>query len=215
MEYWLIAKNGKEKLQLPVNPPSFTVNDGSKNTVIDTIGIGEINIPGKGSLVELTIDSFFPAKYAPYCRYKDILNPYDYIAILKRWKTSEESVRLIITETPVNIPVLIEGIVYGEQAGSRDVIYSLTLREYRFYKLQEVNGVQTVTRVSNDTAKARANKNAPGGIYVAKKGDTLWKVAKKVYGSGSRANISSLKTKNKLKSDILAIGQRLTIWFFT
>jgi hypothetical protein len=211
MEFWLSNNNGLEKIQLPVNPPSFVISDGVNNIVIETIGIGEINIPGKGKLKEISIDSFFPARYAPYCRYRDILKPYDYISILQRWKQKQQPIRLIITETPINLPMLIENIVYGEEGGIRDIKYSLTLREYRYYTLKEINGVQTVTKVTNDTAKARMDKKAPGGAYTVKKGDSLWKIARQVYGSGSKVNIAKLKTNNKLKSDIINVGQRLIV----
>lgn len=59
---------------------------------------------------------------------------------------------------------------------------------------------------SGDTTAAVA-----GTTYTVKRGDSLSKIAKKVYGSASQKNINKIKTANSLKSDVIREGQKLKI----
>lgn len=218
MKFLFYSNDGKESIQLPVNPPIFHISDGSNITTIDTIGLGEITMIGKGKPLEITLESHFPSETGRYLHFlKDIeiadvteaRTPYEYISILKRWKTLEKAVRLIITDTPVNIPVVIENLAYGEEGGSRDVKYELQLREYRYYMLNPTPDGQKVTAASKDEKQSRKDQLAPDGIYVVKAGDCLWKIARMVYGDGSR--YKEIMTRNKLKSDLILVGQRLKV----
>ncbi|KUO70724.1 MAG: hypothetical protein APF77_17765 [Clostridia bacterium BRH_c25] len=218
MKFLFYSNDGKESIRLPVNPPAFHVSDGSSVTTIETIGLGEISMIGKGKLIEITLESYFPAETGGYLHFlkdtemidiPDAKTPYEYISILKRWKALEKSIRLIITDTPVNIPVGIENLTYGEEGGSRDVKYELQLREYRSYELKPTPEGQKVIAASKDEKQSRKDQIAPGGIYVVKAGDCLWKIAKKVYGDGSR--YKEIMTGNKLKSDLILVGQRLKV----
>ncbi|HWQ29723.1 MAG TPA: LysM peptidoglycan-binding domain-containing protein [Negativicutes bacterium] len=218
MKFLFYSSDGKESIQLPVNPPVFHVSDGSSVNTIETIGMGEITIIGKEKPVEITLESHFPAEAGRYLHFlkdaeiADITvarTPYEYIGILKRWKALEKAIRLIITDTPVNIPVVIENLTYGEEGGSRDVKYELQLREYRTYELKSTLDGPKVVAASSDTSQSRKDQAAPEGVYIVKAGDCLWKIAKKVYGDGSR--YKEIMTRNKLKTDLILVGQRLKV----
>ena len=57
-----IQKENDSKLQLPVKPREFTVTVMSRNTVVNVIQIGDVNLMGKTGLREISLSSFFPAK---------------------------------------------------------------------------------------------------------------------------------------------------------
>jgi hypothetical protein len=219
MKFLFDSNNGKESLQLPVNPPVFHISDGSSINTIETIGLGEITMIGKGKLIEITLESHFPAEPLRYFNYvendkkpeiPDVKAPYEYIELLKRWKSHEEYILLTISDTPVNkVPMVIENLTYGEEGGSRDVKYELQLREYRTHKLKPTTEGQKVVAATKDEKQSRKDQVAPGGIYVVKAGDSLWKIARLVYGDGSK--YKEIMTKNKLKSDLILVGQRLKV----
>ena len=54
------ANNKSKKIQLPVVPASFIIDDGQNNVVVNITSLGDANLPGKKSLRELTLSSFFP-----------------------------------------------------------------------------------------------------------------------------------------------------------
>jgi len=219
MKFILDSNDKKESLQLPVNPPVFHISDGSSITTIETIGLGEITMIGKGKLIELTLESHFPAEPLRYFNYveddkkpeiPDVKAPYEYIELLKRWKSLEEHIWLTISDTPVNkVPVVIENLTYGEEGGSRDVKYELQLREYRSYQLKPTTEGLKAVAATKDEKQSRKDQVAPDGVYVVKKGDCLWKIARLVYGHGSRYR--EIMTGNKLKSDLILVGQRLKV----
>jgi nucleoid-associated protein YgaU len=51
---------------------------------------------------------------------------------------------------------------------------------------------------------------APGGVYVVKKGDTLWKIATAVYGDGKRSK-DIVAANSGLDPAKLQVGQKLTM----
>ncbi|HWR61004.1 MAG TPA: LysM peptidoglycan-binding domain-containing protein [Clostridia bacterium] len=218
MKFLLYSNDEKESIQLPVNPPVFHINDGSSISTIETIGLGEITMIGKGKPAEITLESHFPVQIWRYYRYvedtktsdiPEIKRPYEYISILKRWKAEGKFITLEITDTPVYMRVVIENLTYGEEGGSRDVKYELQLREYRSYQLKPTTEGLKAVAATKDEKQSRKDQVAPDGVYVVKKGDCLWKIARLVYGDGSRYR--EIMTGNKLKSDLILVGQRLKV----
>ncbi len=53
--------------------------------------------------------------------------------MIEEWKSRRVPIRLIITDTPINMACTIRNIEYGEQDGSRDVYYTLALEEFKLY----------------------------------------------------------------------------------
>lgn len=176
MEFWLSYNNFAEKLQLPVNPGEYFIRVGNQNTVVEIQNLGELNLIGGERLAEIQIASFFPVNYAPYCSYSGLPSPYDAVALIDKWRKSKRPIRLIITETPVNDAFAIEDFEYGEKGGSRDVYYTLKLRQYRFIQVKQVGGPQN----------ARPDERPTPQTYTVKPGDCLWLIAKRVYGDGSK-----------------------------
>lgn len=58
MEFWL-QKDNAGKFQLPVKPSDFTVAVTHRNTVVNVISVGDVNLIGKTGLREITLSSFF------------------------------------------------------------------------------------------------------------------------------------------------------------
>lgn len=208
MEFWLSFNNFTEKLQLPVNPGEFRIRTGNKNTVVDIQALGEINLIGGERLVEVELSSFFPAAWAPYCSYQDISKPYDAVALIEKWRKSGRPIRLIITDTLINYPMAIEEFEYGERGGTRDVNYSLTLREYRFVQVKQVGQTSQAAAPS-----ARPDEKPKPNVYIVKSGDTLWMIAKNIVGDGSKWKQIYDVNKNIIGPDagIIKPGQQLVI----
>jgi len=181
LEFWLSFNNFQEKLQLPVNPGEFRIVTGNKNTVVDIQALGELNLTGGEKLAEIQLSSFFPANYAPYCAYRDIPDPYDAVEQIEKWRKSKRPIRLIITDTPINLACAIQQFEYGERGGIRDVNYTLSLREYRFIQVRKVTD-PTPTGMSASRPDTRPKPKT----YTVRYGDTLYMIAKKIYGNGDR-----------------------------
>lgn len=138
MEFWLkverddgMALNSNQIFQLPVNPGTYEKTIGVNSSSFDVENLGEINFIGKKKLATISISSFFPAQKYGFCVCTPKDNPWDYVWIIENWMFWSEPVRIIITSTNVNMLCSIENFSYKEVAGTRDIEFTLDLKEYR------------------------------------------------------------------------------------
>lgn len=180
MEFWLSFNNFAEKLQLPVPPAEFSMTTGNLNETVNITNLGDIAQIGGEALAEVELTSFFPARPAPYTT-RTVPDPYAAVELIEKWRKSKKPVRFIITDTPVNLACAIEFFTWGERGGSRDVDYSLKLKEYRFIQVKQVSQVQQVV-----VSPERPNTKPEPTSYTIKSGDSLFMIAKRALGDGNR-----------------------------
>ncbi|MCY7486047.1 LysM peptidoglycan-binding domain-containing protein [Paenibacillus alvei] len=208
MEFWLTRKNGAEKLWFPIPATEFSV-DGTRQITKEYInGAGEIALAGRKQLSTISFSSWLPAqpkhRYAQYPNYK---KPYEIVALLEKWKNDMVPVRFFITKTGINFGCLIEAFRYYERAGSRDVEFELSLVEYRYLTPSKI----TVNpKIANTKAK-QAAKRIPDKLqkktkfktYVFKKGETIYSIARKVYGDPKKfvaiCKLNKITNPDKIK----------------
>lgn len=202
MEFWI--KTESEAIQLPVPPSDFEKATGLNNTTTNIIGIGEINIIGKKKLTTISIKTFWPNQQYDFCDCDVTLKPYEFVTKIEELMESKKAFRLIITDTTVNMLCSIENFNYGENDGSGDLYFTLDLKEYRNITVKETTSNSTD---KNTDLKKRDSKSTPA-TYKVVKGDSLYLISKKVYGTGNKWK--DLQTKNKIKNPkLLQIGQVL------
>lgn len=130
MEIWL--NNGNDKIRFPVLPSSFKIGTSQNNTSENVHRKGEINLLGERNLETVELSSFFPAQEYDFCQYKGFnTNPYTYINKIKDWKQNKITPTLVITgRADFNKYVSIESLEYGEEDGSGDAAFTISLKEY-------------------------------------------------------------------------------------
>lgn len=134
MDIFISINNREQVIKLPVLPKDFKIQSGMKNETYETISIGEIKLIGMPTLKTISFSSFFPAKDYTFLRDR-IYKAYEYVNMIEEWKSRRVPIRLIITDTPINMACSIEAFEYGEQDGTRDVYYTLSLSEFKFIQL--------------------------------------------------------------------------------
>lgn len=198
MEFWL-QQDSNNKFQLPVKPSQFTVTVNNKNTVINVIQLGDINLIGKTGLREITLSSFFPAKDYNFSNNADRKAPLWYVNTIETWRKSGKPIRVIITGV-LNMECTIESFGYGEQDATGDIYYTIALKEHKKITTKKATVNVTAVKASTRTAKTTVS----GGKYTVVSGDCLWNIAKKFYGNGAlymkiyNANTNVLKNPNTL-----------------
>ncbi|MDU6360293.1 MAG: hypothetical protein E6590_10015 [Clostridiales bacterium] len=195
MDFYLSYNNNEEQLRLPVIPDNFELSQRNNNTVVNINALGEINLIGKKGLASISLSSFFPAQEYYFCKYTGFPKPYECVKMIQKWKESGRPIRLIITGTSINYAMTIENFIFSEQDGTRDVYFTLELREYVFTK--QVKPTEVIT--SNGTqvtvpATKRESKPIPSK-YKVQKGDNMYTVAKKT--TGSMSNAKAIAKTNK------------------
>lgn len=214
---WLSWQNNREKHQIPVLPPSFEVETSNLNTVVNINELGNILLIGNSDLRKISIESFFPNQDYSFVTTKNRWDPYTYIESIERWRKSKKPIRLIITDTPINLALGIENFKYGERDGSGDVYYSLEMSEYIFTNLKEQSKKEysppstsaTNSRQLSDfelqqskevmeMLVGRGDTRDIPDSYTVKPGDTLTTIAKMKTGNAS--NYSVIAEKNGIKN---------------
>ena len=197
----LFAKYNDRLVQLPVNPEELTIKGDSNNNTVSMANQGELNNIGFCKLREMTIESFFPNAVASYVNTAgEFEKPDFYIKFFDDIKIARKPFRLIVTEKNINMLVSIESFEYGYKFGTDDVDYTLELKEYREHNIkilapkpQEVESANSNNQVITQVAPTATNSDRPIEkqpikTYTVISGDSLWKIAQKLLGNGSRWN---------------------------
>ncbi|MDV9166481.1 LysM peptidoglycan-binding domain-containing protein, partial [Clostridioides difficile] len=162
-------------------------------------------------LKTIELSSFFPNQEYSFCNYNGFPKPYDCVNLIESWMKEGYILRFIITETNINFECIIADFNYREQDYSRDVYFTLSLKEYRRIQISKVN-------INNDE-KLSSEKDVPltKGFDTKQKthkvveGDTLFKIAKKYYGNGDlwekiyKANEDKIKDPSVIKNGWILI----------
>lgn len=207
-EVWLSWQNGKEKYQIPVNPPSIDVSSPSRNESVDLAGLGEVTILQEPGAKTFTFSSFFPEHFGPYCELSmnKMSMPWSYVKRIELWKERKLPIRLTVTGTPINYAVSIEDFQYREGEGDvGDIYYDIALTEYPFVSPRKID---TKKRTTAKSGTARPDPKAKAKTYTVKKGDTLSAIARKEYqNSGEWKKIWEANKDALIKRDKRNIKQ--------
>lgn len=214
IEFWFKDRNDLYR-QLPVNPPEIEYTSPFGMNRVNIASLGEVAIPGERGLKAITFSSFFPRDFnASYREYEGGPSPWEWIKLFELWRDDRRNIRLIIAGTPISIPVFVEEFtIYPERAGEPgDIHYSITLVEYRplNVEIMEVSTKGEVKGVS--MAREKSEKKQPKS-YTVKSGDSLWKIAKSIYGDGAQSKKIYEANKSIIGKDdsLIKPGQKLVI----
>jgi len=101
-QMWLTFNAEKEKIQLPVLPSSFKTKNGSSNSSVDIVGLGEIVIMRSRPALQFSFSSFFPATRFPGVQVGSLTKPLTLIERINSWKASKKPVHFIHRNSSVH-----------------------------------------------------------------------------------------------------------------
>lgn len=204
---------------LPVTPSKITTSIKNQNETVTLINDGEVNILKLPGLTELSF-SFL----APHAKYPFVIGELKsvdyYYSLLEKLKTSLKPFQFAIKrELPngksifaTNMTVSLESYDIVEDAeNGLDTTFTVSLKQYKEYGTQSIkittnaSGAKTATKTTQ-----RETTKAPAKTYTVQKGDTLWNIAKKCLGDGTKyatlAKLNNISNPNKI-----SVGQVLKL----
>ena len=193
--------NGEERIYFTVNPARLTVTRPNENRVRSLAMGGAVNIWGGRGLREVRLTTFLPDASSPFYTGQE---PETVLAMLKSWQDSGDPVRLIISGSDINDAFLIEDVSETLAEGDRDVGLALTLREYKFKS--------ALAALAGESAavQKRTDERVTPRTYTVKQGDTLWDIACRFYGDGTKWR--AIAAKNGVPDPRkLQVGKVLTL----
>lgn len=206
MKFIFLNSKTNESLTMPVTPAEWSVEEGRMVEALDMAQTGQVNLPGLPALFNEQLTFLLPSSARSYADAAYSGDPYTVVAMLVRWSSDGDPLRLIITDTTVNTLVLLAPVRYGERDGTGDVYATLTLRQYRELISETAERADTGNA---DRSQPEASSNA-SRTYTVVKGDTLWGICRHFYGSGQLA--WKLATFNGIKNaNLIYPGQLLWV----
>lgn len=195
-------------LPLPIPPKSLEIKTPSMNKTLTLINEGEINIPKKEGLREISFDFLLPTfqKY-PFAMYQ--IGDYTAATIilyLKVWKKLRIPIPFIVVRmTPsgkfmyfTSILCLIEDVTYVEDAEEYgfDTNCSITLKEYNPYGTKRVEYNKSTNTATLQNKRSTADRQKKSEIK-PKEGETLVSAAKREgYNPNDVLEANGIKTSN-------------------
>lgn len=205
-------------VQMPT-PAQLTVKIKGCNQTMTLLSGTEINILKSPGLSDITLPLVLPMTGGEQ-------PPEYYLSLLETLKIRKKPTRFIMSRTlpngqrlfDTNMQVSIEDYTISEDAkNGLDVSVDVTLKQYNDYGTRVLNIVKksdgSFSASSAGNKGKRETDNAPrGGTYTVKRGDCLWLIAKKFYGSGAKYTKIYEANRDKIKNpDRIYVGQVLTI----
>lgn len=179
VDIYIREKNGDREIRIPILPDKFSFPYGDAIFIsYDIMGWGEVSIPSGTELGAWSWESEFPGelrKNDPLIRgtWQD---PKIYRSLLEEWKRKGILLNLLITGYPVNVDVYCKKFIPDGEGAFGDIVYEL-----EFIEAREVTVTTTADEAQKTTRSATTSTT-----YTIKSGDTLWAIAKSLYGDGTK-----------------------------
>lgn len=204
------------KFRFPVLPEEVSISYGNSNDSMRVCGVGEITIIQDAEAAQISFSSFFPKHYFSGCDYKDIPNPLDASNFIKGIVASKKPALLTITGgMGISMYVTIPSYQPSQNGGDLETIhYKIKFKEYKESSVRKIS-VNISAKKATISAPVSRTDPTPSErcTYTVKKGDCLWNIAKKFYGSGPKYTVIYNANKSEIggNPNLIFPGQVLTI----
>ena len=213
--YQMYLKSGNETFRFPVLPEKIAVSYGSNNDKLRVCGVGEVTIIQDSDAAVLKFESFFPSTYFSGCDYKDIPAPANAVKRINAMKESRKPVRFTLTGgMGVSMYCTIEEFEASEEGGDVGTIYySMKLKEYRETTIRQIKVNVSTKKAKISSSSSRTDPTPSAQTYTVVRGDCLWNIAKKFYGSGAKYTVIYNSNRGVIggNPNLIYPGQVLTI----
>lgn len=195
---------GDTVLTMPVTPDGYEFAVGRRKETINISAMGDVFRAGGRSRWSKTIPFLLPAQEYTFMEPGARAQPQYYLDRLQEWCVNKTPVRLIITETEINLTVEIETVNVREQDGSGDRYVDVTVWE----------AVEPTTSVDDPLAMKngihRTIDSGPEQVqsYTIRKGDSLGMICRRFYGNSGAKYYNALASYNGIKNPHLIYAGR-------
>lgn len=187
----ITISDSSTKIYIPVPPEELIKNGAAYFREYKIMNKGLVKHPNGRELDRLRWESFFPGANLmdlPFVNRSNKLSATELHKKIESWKNNGTKVKVNVTGTPFNLWMYISEYEARTEDAFGSIYYDI-----EFIEAVEVSVTTTKAKV---VSKPRASKTTTKKKYTVKKGDNLWKIARKFYG-GSGSTWKKIYNANK------------------
>lgn len=192
MDIKLIPAGSGSKFTFPALPEKVQGKYGAKYQSFDIISQGTVKVPKGTDVAEFTWDGIFfgeSKRNEPIVKKNIWKEPNECVKILNNFMKNETVLNLIVTETWINVDVTISSFQPRPAGAYGNVEYSITFvqkKPLQIYTTDELKIAKFVKKTKPRNDSGGSSGGGGGSTYTVVSGDTLWGIASKKLGSGSK-----------------------------
>lgn len=201
-----------EEVQLCMTPEKISIKTETSFRTYNIVEKGEVSLPKGERLSRISWSGLLPGAgmlMYPFITHKVWEDPQEIIKVFKRWREEGAKLKLLITQTPVNLEVYLRDFDYDAEGGMGDYKYSIGLiaaKELQVLTVEEADAKrQREQEESENALEERTRMKSKAGVYI----DTInniWSAVKILTGHGSLSDIENVADWCGIDFDNIPIG---------
>lgn len=181
-----------ESVSLAWTPEKITVNTSGRFASYNIIEKGEVKIPRGMNLTSIKWSAKLPGESRKNYSFVNSTywqEPRNVIKLFEKWHENRNKLRLLITQTSVNMDVYLDDFNYDWSGGHGDADYSIAFisaRDMQVKTVKEVDAEKTLQADDGEnTLNTRPESNAVESV-ITKENSSLWSIAQNQYEDGAK-----------------------------
>lgn len=219
MDIYITDIKSGTRVALSMLPTTVKLKASGKYQSYDIINVGEVKVPKGQKLTDISWNNaILPGakrKNMSYVKRQHWKAPNEIISTIENWRKNGTRLKLMVTETALNHDVYLDSFTAEAVGGNGDYEYSISFMEAKEMIVYTVNelGMQPLSPTNNNVSSGTRTSPPKKSTHTVVKGDTLWGIAKKYLGNGSRYMEIYNANKATIGSNpnLIRPGQVLTI----
>ncbi|MDE7299800.1 MAG: LysM peptidoglycan-binding domain-containing protein [Lachnospiraceae bacterium] len=189
MDIKLIPAGGGAGFTFPALPEKIQGKYGAKYQSFDIVSQGTVKIPRGTDVAEFTWTGVFfgeSKKKEPIVRQNSWKAPGECVKTLNDFMKNGTILNLIVTETWINVDVTLSSFQPGPAGAYGNIEYSITFVQRKPLQIYSTRELQAAKSSKKTKPRNGSGGSSGGSTYTVVSGDTLWAIAARELGSGSR-----------------------------
>lgn len=201
MDIYITEIKSGRKIQIPVVPQEIASGSDGRFAQYEIMKRGEVRVSEGRYLIPVSWDGIFPGekrKGEPWIR--KWTDPKELDEIFSQWRDNGELLKLVITDTNINMDCKIAAYNPTNAGGYGDISYSVSFIEH-------VDLVTVVTKNTSSSSGSSKSSNK-SKTYTVKSNDCLWNIAQAQLGKGARWKEIYSKNKDVIEKEAQRRGEK-------
>ena len=214
-EFYLTNLTNQEQIQLCMTPEEIKAKTETNFRTYNIIEKGEVKFPKGEKLTSLSWNGILPGANilaSSFVTHAVWESPKELVKTIIRWREAGDKVKVLITQTPINMDVYIKDFDYKLSGGQGNIKYSLNLIAAKDVKIMTVEEADKARQAAKEQSaqelKNRAAMKSKTGARISKI-NNIWAITQIFTGNGG--DWRKIADANGI-SDPTDISNRDIIW---